>query len=126
MLQRVKVLAILILKLGLNFRRTESRTVGSSSANHFFRVPHWVIIGSRVSRANFPICPTLPTMAEDGEQRQILVRPLQTNDIPFVVAFEQASFPPNEAATPEKVRDARLGTSELMGRLNIVFERVLK
>jgi len=53
-------------------------------------------------------------MAEDGKDRPILARPLQTNDIPFVVALEQASFPPNEAATPEKVRDKHRGTCELM------------
>jgi hypothetical protein len=41
-------------------------------------------------------------MADDDE-RGILGRALQLNDIPFVVALEQASFPPNEAATPEKV-----------------------
>jgi hypothetical protein len=41
-------------------------------------------------------------MADDDE-RGIVGRALQLNDIPFVVALEQASFPPNEAATPEKV-----------------------
>ena len=32
-----------------------------------------------------------------------VVRPLQLNDLPFAIALEQSSFPPNEAATPEKV-----------------------
>jgi len=53
-------------------------------------------------------------MAEDAEDRQILARPLQINDIPFVVALEQAAFPPNEAARPENVWDADPGICELM------------
>jgi glyoxylate utilization-related uncharacterized protein len=38
---------------------------------------------------------------EDDEK--FIIRPLQYNDLPFLVALEQASFPPNEAATLEKV-----------------------
>jgi hypothetical protein len=42
-------------------------------------------------------------MADEDEETQFLLRSLQLNDLPFVVALEEASFPPNEAATPEKV-----------------------
>lgn len=31
------------------------------------------------------------------------LRPLQLNDLPFVTALESSSFPPNEAASLEKV-----------------------
>ena len=40
---------------------------------------------------------------DDEQEPQFLLRPLQLNDLPFIVALEQSSFPPNEAATPEKV-----------------------
>lgn len=53
-------------------------------------------------------------MAEAGDERQIAARPLQVNDIPFVVALEQASFPRNEAATPEKVWSSKRRIHELM------------
>lgn len=43
-------------------------------------------------------------MADEDEEPRLLIRPLQFNDLPFLVALEQASFPPNEAATPEKVQ----------------------
>jgi hypothetical protein len=39
----------------------------------------------------------------DDEAINVLIRPLQLNDLPFMIALEQSSFPPNEAATPEKV-----------------------
>jgi hypothetical protein len=39
----------------------------------------------------------------DDEDVNVLIRPLQLNDLPFMIALEQSSFPPNEAATPEKV-----------------------
>jgi len=40
----------------------------------------------------------------DGEdETQFSIRPLQMNDIPFCIALEESSFPPNEVATPEKV-----------------------
>ena len=42
-------------------------------------------------------------MMDDEEEPQVLLRPLQLNDLPFVIALEQSSFPLNEAATPEKV-----------------------
>jgi hypothetical protein len=42
-------------------------------------------------------------MMNDEQEPQFLLRPLQLNDLPFIVALEQSSFPPNEAATPEKV-----------------------
>jgi hypothetical protein len=53
------------------------------------------------------------TMADDEDERQILARPLQVIDIPFVVALKEASFPPNEAATLEKVGNAKRGNCEL-------------
>jgi hypothetical protein len=39
---------------------------------------------------------------EDGEN-EFAIRPLQPSDLPFAAALEESSFPPNEAATPEKV-----------------------
>jgi hypothetical protein len=42
-------------------------------------------------------------MTDNEQEPQFLLRPLQLNDIPFVIALEQSSFPLNEAATPEKV-----------------------
>lgn len=44
-------------------------------------------------------------MMDEDEEPRLLIRSLQFNDLPFLVALEQASFPPNEAATPEKVQD---------------------
>jgi hypothetical protein len=45
-----------------------------------------------------------PTMADVDEDSEFVIRPLQLNDLPFAVALEESSFPPNEAATPEKVQ----------------------
>ena len=42
-------------------------------------------------------------MAEALDESELVIRPLQLNDLPFAVALEESSFPPNEAATPEKV-----------------------
>ena len=42
-------------------------------------------------------------MADEEQASRFLIRALQLNDLPFLVALEQSSFPPNEAATPEKV-----------------------
>jgi len=42
-------------------------------------------------------------MADEEQEAHILMRPLQLNDLPFLIALEQSSFPPNEAATSEKV-----------------------
>jgi hypothetical protein len=46
-------------------------------------------------------------MADEEQETHILMRPLQQNDLPFLIALEQSSFPPNEAATPEKVESLR-------------------
>jgi hypothetical protein len=43
-------------------------------------------------------------MADVDEDSEFVIRPLQLNDLPFAVALEESSFPPNEAATPEKVQ----------------------
>ena len=40
----------------------------------------------------------------DKEEMQFVIRPLQLNDLPFLVVLEDASFPPNET-TLEKVGD---------------------
>jgi GNAT superfamily N-acetyltransferase len=37
------------------------------------------------------------------DETEFVIRPLRLNDLPFLIALEQASFPANEAATPEKV-----------------------
>ena len=42
----------------------------------------------------------------DEEEQQFVIRPLQLNDLPFLVALEDASFPPNET-TLEKAGDIR-------------------
>jgi len=42
-------------------------------------------------------------MADEEQESKFLIRPLRMIDLPFLVALEQSSFPPNEAATPEKV-----------------------
>jgi hypothetical protein len=60
---------------------------------------------------------------DEDEERAFNIRPLQLNDIPFCVALEQASFPPNEAATLEKVR---LLISNANRRSRTESERVLK
>lgn len=41
-------------------------------------------------------------MVDKEEEKQFVIRPLQLNDLPFLVALEDASFPPNET-TLEKV-----------------------
>ena len=43
-------------------------------------------------------------MAENDTESQYHLRPLQLNDLPFIIALEQSSFPPNEAASAETVR----------------------
>ena len=40
---------------------------------------------------------------DEEDDFRVLIRSLQLNDLPFLIALEQSSFPPNEAATPEKV-----------------------
>jgi hypothetical protein len=45
-------------------------------------------------------------MVGEEEEQRFVIRPLQLNDLPFLVALEDASFPPNET-TPEKVGDNR-------------------
>lgn len=40
----------------------------------------------------------------DEDEPQFTIRPLRLNDLPFCIALEEASFPPNEAATLEKAR----------------------
>lgn len=47
--------------------------------------------------------PPLMDILNDDDELQFNVRPLQLNDLPFCIALEEASFPPNEAATLEKV-----------------------
>jgi hypothetical protein len=42
-------------------------------------------------------------MSANEETGQLVMRPLQLEDLPNLVALEASSFPPNEAATPEKV-----------------------
>ena len=59
---------------------------------------------------------------DEEEERQFVIRPLQLNDLPFLVALEQASFPPNEAATPEKVPEIQ--SVPLTCRSSTVFAHV--
>jgi hypothetical protein len=47
------------------------------------------------------------TEADGDGDETFVIRPLQLNDFPFVVALEEASFPPNEA-TPERVPPLRV------------------
>ena len=61
-------------------------------------------------------------MADVDEDSEFVIRPLQVNDLPFAVALEESSFPPNEAATPEKVQPPRQSTNR---RLSIGFALVL-
>jgi hypothetical protein len=61
-------------------------------------------------------------MADVDEDSDFVMRPLQLNDLPFAVALEESSFPPNEAATPEKVYGPRQSTNR---RLSIAFALVL-
>jgi hypothetical protein len=37
------------------------------------------------------------------DEDKFVIRQLNGSDLPFLVALEESSFPPNEAATPEKV-----------------------
>src|SRR5262245_54425739 len=48
----------------------------------------------------------LNTIAYGDEEMQLNIRPLQIHDLPFCTALEQASFPPNEAASLEQVNIA--------------------
>jgi hypothetical protein len=36
-------------------------------------------------------------MVMDSDDEELVIRPLQLNDLPFLVALEDSSFPPNEA-----------------------------
>lgn len=56
------------------------------------------------------------------EENEFVIRPLRLNDLPFAVALEESSFPPNEAATPEK---GTLSWIRANRRLSIAFALVL-
>ena len=51
----------------------------------------------------------------DEEDISVLIRPLRLSDLPFMIALEQSSFPPNEAATPEKVPPPIMAPSSRAG-----------
>jgi hypothetical protein len=48
-------------------------------------------------------CRKIPIPIVMDSDDKFVIRPLQSNDLPFLVALEETSFSPNEAATPEKV-----------------------
>jgi len=46
-------------------------------------------------------------MVDDEKEKKFVIRQLQLNDLPSLVALEDVSFPPNEATRETVPRDIR-------------------